>query len=86
MPEEKISIGVSFAPIVDSVKTAKINEIIQLGLITGLNNYDLEWINGDIVVKTNPDRTVVFTVPGVYQAKVLGQYILHESYWITVIE
>lgn len=86
MPEDKttISVGVTMAPIVESVKNANVNDIIQLRLITGLNTYDIVWKNGDITVEVNPDRTVVFTVPGVYRPFVLNQVFLHESYNITV--
>ena len=90
MPNEDkqtVNIGVSMAPIVvASNNHPKINEVVSLQLISGLNSYDLEWINGELIIPTNPDRTVTFTEPGVYQARVLKQYILHESYWITVTE
>ena len=85
MPEqENIGVGVTFAKIVDSVKDADVNNVIKLFLISGLTPDGIVWVNGDIVVETNQDSTVVFTVPGTYRPKVLGEHFLHESYNIIV--
>ena len=87
MPEDSknISIGVTFAKIVDSITTAQVNEIIKLNLITGLTPDGIVWVKNDLEIKTNPDSTIVFKEPGIYRPKVLG-FFLHESYNITVTE
>lgn len=88
MPDDKniITVGVSFTPIVKSVNAAKVNEIISLELISGLNYYDIKWINGDIEVDTNPNSTVIFTISGIYKPKVIGHVLEVPQYWITVSE
>ena len=88
MPEDKkvVSVGVTMAPIVESLKNVKVNEIVQLKLITGLNTYDIVYKNGDLTVEVGPDRTIVFTEPGIYRPWVLNQTFLHESYNINVSE
>ena len=86
MPNDKttINVGVTFTPIVQSVNTADVNETIKVQLISGLNHYDIVWECNGIIVQTNPDSTVVFTVPGTYKPRVMGHLLEVSQYWITV--
>ena len=89
MPEDKkvISVGVSFTPIVQSVNEANINDVINLTLISGLNYYDIVWVNSNnnTEIPTNSDSTVTFKVKGLYKPKVMGHILEVSQYWITVI-
>lgn len=82
----KITIGVGLAPLVVSVKEAKVNETILLKLITGLTPSGIIWRSDDgNEVRVNDDSTIVFTEAGFYIPVILG-HPQHESYGITVSE
>lgn len=83
---QKISIGVGLCPIIESVKYAKVGDTVILTLISGLTPSGVIWKSedGQYIVETNDNSTVIFNNSGVYIPFVLSypQY----SYKITVTE
>ena len=82
---ENIRMSVGLMPIVSSVQTASVGQVIPLQLISGLKWDELIWrCDGKNDVPTKQDLTVVFDEPGLYIPVAQG-HLLHSSYGINVV-
>lgn len=81
--KKNISMGVKMTPLVESKKDAIVGEKIVLKLISGLRPEEVEWSNGNDLIKSDIDSTVIFNKTGTYRLIVKG-YPQHESYSIKV--
>ncbi len=81
--QSKITIGVAFSALVESVKSAKVNEVIHLKLISGLTPSGIAWRCGGLDVATLDNSTVIFSNAGFYVPVILGA-LQDNSYGITV--
>lgn len=81
----KVTIGVGLAPLVSCKKNVKIGEKVQIQYISGLTYDGVTWTpdNGNTIIKTNSNNTVVFQKSGIYQLIVKG-HLQHSSYNICV--
>jgi len=85
--KKNMRIGVSIAKLVIAVSEAKVNEKIELDLITGAVPANIKYKrrSDNVLFDIDEDSSVTFAEPGVYQLVVLT-YTQHISYDITITE